>query len=391
LDRRHVSSTEVLVAATIGDVAERAGVSTATVSRVLSGANPARPETRARVMAAVEALDYRPSGVARSLKLRTTRTMGLLITDILNPYFPELVRAVEDAARAIGYSVLLCNGDEDAEREAAYLELLAERRVDGILIAASRMTSRHARWLERSAIPIVVMNSGAPDPGIPSVRSDNVHGGRLAVEHLLALGHRSLGYLAGPQADDAQQERLAGVRAGLAAGGLDPDTLSLGQGDGHVAGGARAATEILASDAGLTGIVCYNDLSAIGAIRAVRAAGRRVPADVSIVGFDDIDQAEYVDPPLTTIRQRTAEMGRWAVASLAARLARPLAATTGSGTDSGDGPRPLVAPVGELLLPVDLIVRKSTGPVPHGRGRETATTRNGGRDDPDRRRQTRSA
>lgn len=361
------------MAATIGDVAERAGVSTATVSRVLSGANPARPETRARVMVAVRELDYRPSGVARSLKLRTTRTLGLLITDILNPYFPELVRAVEDAARGIGYSVLLCNGDEDPEREAAYLELLAERRVDGILIAASRMTARHAAWLQGSSIPIVVMNSEAPDPSIPSVRSDNVAGGRMAAEHLLALGHRSIAFLAGPQADDAERERLAGVRAALAAAGLDPQALPLAQGDGHVAAGAHATTALLASRPGLTGIICYNDLSAIGAIRAVRAAGRRVPADVSIVGFDDIDQAEYIDPPLTTVRQRTAEMGHWAVAALARRLpapprglpARPgaTARSDGASADADGGPD-APPPRSPHLLPVELVVRESTGPAP---------------------------
>nr|MBA2255005.1 LacI family DNA-binding transcriptional regulator [Chloroflexota bacterium] len=339
------------MAATIGDVAAEAGVSTATVSRVLSGADPTRPATRDRVLAAVRALDYRPSGVARSLKLRTTRTIGLLITDILNPYYPEIVRGVEDAAREIGFSVLLCNGAEDPAREAAYLELLAERRVDGILIAASRLTERHARWLLRSSIPIVIINSNSPEGSFPSVRSDNVAGGRLAAEHLLGLGHRVLGYLGGPTADDAERERYAGMREAVRAAGIDAETLPQTNGDGHVAGGMRAAEELLAGRPELTGIVCYNDLSAIGAIRAIRAASRRVPRDVSIVGFDDIDEAQWVDPPLTTIRQQTAEMGRRAVVALAPRLppARGTASLPGMSPPDGD----------RQLLPVELVVRGS--------------------------------
>ena len=353
------------MAATIDDVAAQAGVSTATVSRVLSGANPTRPATRARVLAAVLALDYRPSGVARSLKLRTTRTIGLLVTDILNPYYPEIVRAVEDAAREIGFSVLLCNGAEDPVREAAYLELLAERRVDGILIAASRLTDRHARWLLRSPIPIVIVNSDSPGGSLPSVRSDNASGGRLATEHVLDLGHRDLAYLGGPASDDAEQERLEGVRLALRVAGIHADLLRIATGDGHVAGGMRAASELFATHPGVTAIVCYNDLSAIGAVRAARAAGRRVPEDVSIVGFDDIEQAQWVDPPLTTIRQHTAEMGRRAIAALAPRLARSQGrpdAVTGAVDGGPDDAAAAVLPV-SVVLPVELIVRGSAGPL----------------------------
>jgi DNA-binding LacI/PurR family transcriptional regulator len=347
------------MAATIGEVAAQARVSTATVSRVLSGANPTRPATRERVLAAVRALDYRPSGVARSLKLRTTRTIGLLITDILNPYYPEIVRAVEDAARETGYSLLLCNGAEDPVREAAYLELLAERRVDGILIAASRLTGRHARWLLRSTIPIVIINSDSPEGSLPTVRSDNVCGGRLAAEHLLGFGHRALAYLGGPASDDAERERLAGVRPAAVAAGLAPDALAVASGDGHVAGGMRAAAALLAARPETTGIVCYNDLSAIGAVRAMRAAGRRVPDDVSVVGFDDIEGAQWVDPPLTTIRQQTAEMGRRAVDILVRQLPHP----SRPGARESE-PEDLMEPI---LLPVELIVRASTGVAPGGR------------------------
>src|SRR6476469_5913212 len=154
------------MAATIGDVAERAHVSTATVSRVLAGVGRARPETEARVLAA-----------ARELERQTTETLGLIVTDIENPYFPELVRAVEDAARAEGYAILLCNAADDPEREAFYLELLVERRVDGLIIAASSLGVRHIEWLAAPPLPVVLVNTDAPDVDLPSIPSDNRDGG----------------------------------------------------------------------------------------------------------------------------------------------------------------------------------------------------------------------
>ncbi len=184
--------------ATIADVAERAGVSTATVSRLLSGRSKGRGDSRERVLAAARDLDYRPSSVARSLKLRTTHTLGLLITDIQNPFFPELVRAIEDRARERGYVVLLGNGGNDPDREAAFLELLEARRVDGVVIASSGLTQRHARWLERARVPTVLVNSESPDGSHPAAMSDNQGGGRLAAEHLLGLGHTHLGMVTVP-------------------------------------------------------------------------------------------------------------------------------------------------------------------------------------------------
>ena len=306
--------------ATIADVAARASVSTATVSRVLAGLGGARPETRARIVAAAQELGYRPSGVARSLKLRTTRTLGLVITDIGNPFFPELVRAVEDAARERGFAVLLCNAAEDAEREAAYLELLAGRRVDGVVIASSGVGERHSAWLTTAPIPVVLVNCASATASLPTILSDNRRGGALAVEHLLALGHRRIGHVTAPARNEAAADRLQGARDAMRSAGLDARTLVVVEGDGHVAGGAAAATQLLARDPSITGVFAYNDLTAIGAIRGIRAFGLDVPHDVSVVGFDDVDLAAYADPPLTTVAQRTAEMGRWAVATLLDRL-----------------------------------------------------------------------
>jgi LacI family transcriptional regulator len=225
------------------------------------------------VLRAAEELDYRPSDVARSLKRRATRTLGLLITDIQNPYFPQLVRAIEDRAHELGYALVLGNGTDDPEREAAYLESLASRRVDGVLIAASRLTRRHARSLERLRVPTVLVNCATPGGAWPSVMSDNRGGGRLAAEHLLALGHRRLG--------------------------------------------------LVTEHPEVTGIVCYNDAAALGVLRAVRAAGRRVPDDVSVVGFDDIDLAAYAEPPLTTLGQDIRGLGRWGVERLLEDISGP--------------------------------------------------------------------
>ena len=353
---------------TIGDVADRAGVSTATVSRVLSGSVKARAATRERVLSAVRELGYRPSGVARSLKLQRTQTMGVIISDVENPYFAEMVRAIEDVARELDYALLLCNGAEDPEREAAYLELLAERRVDGIVIATGGVGKRHARWLAHAPIPVVMVNTETPVPGVPTILSDNRDGGRLAGELLIRLGHRELGHLAAPAAHAAAAPRLAGVRDALKAAGLGGDCLAIAEGDGHVAGGERAMFELLDSAPGVTGVVCYNDLTAIGALRALRASGRRVPADVSVIGFDNLDLSAYVDPPLTTVVQQKQAMARWAVERLVGIIkAGPRRLDEGAGragsaaVGPGSGAKEKV-----LRLPVTLLERESTGPAPRG-------------------------
>jgi LacI family transcriptional regulator len=303
--------------ATLRDVADVAGVSIATVSRILTGARQSRPATRDRVLAAAAQLDYRPSAPARALKLQQTQTLGLLITDIENPFFPEIVRAVEDAAHERGYAVLLCNATDDPGRELAYINLLLERRVDGIIVAASQVPSRHAALLGRARIPVVLVNCEAPGSGLASITSDNPGGARMATEHLLSLGHRHIGHITAPHANAAAALRLGGVRGAMRAAGIGEESLVVSEGDAHVAGGERATRELLERAPLTTAIVCYNDLTAIGALRALRALGCLVPGDFSVLGFDDIDLAKWTDPPLTTIAQQKGEMGRWAVALLA--------------------------------------------------------------------------
>ncbi len=337
---------------TIREVARRAGVSTATVSRILSGASTSRPATVAAVRAAAEALDYRPSSIARSLKTRLSGTLGLIVTDVHNPFFPELVAAVEDAAWAHGLRVILCNGARDPRREADYLALLQDGRVDGLIVAAGHVTDGYAAQLATSAVPVVIVNSERADLGVPTIVSDNRAGGRLAAEHLLGLGHRHVAVVTGPSERADSADRVQGALDALELAGLprgDVPVVDVGE----AAEGRRPFVELLAEWPGVTGLVCYNDVTAIGVIRALRADGRRVPEEISVVGFDDIDAAAWVEPPLTTIVQQKAEMGRWAVRRLVERIA-------GMGGEAERAER--------VVLPVSLCVRGSTGPAP-SRGR----------------------
>ena len=344
------------VTANIGDVARRAGVSTATVSRVLAGLGGARAETRERVLDAARELGYRPSGVARSLKLRTTQTLGLIITDIENPFFPQLVRAVEDVAREHGFALLLCNATDDPDREASYLDLLVDRRVDGVVIAVSGLGARHGEWLVEAPLPVVLVNTVAPGLPHPSIASDNVDGGRQAAAHLLDLGHRRIGVLtAGARNADAPA-RVAGVRRALEERDLEPGAVAIVVGEPDVGGGEAALGRLLAEAPDTTGVIAYNDLMAIGAMRAIRASGRTVPGDISVVGFDDVAIAAYTDPPLTTIAQAIGELGRWAVERLVERLS--------DGAAMLNGEEPPSRAASGTVLPVRLVARGSSGPPP---------------------------
>jgi len=344
---------------TIADVARLAGVSTATVSRVLTGIGRARPDTHERVVAAAAELDYRPSGIARSLKLRTTQTLGLIVTDIENPFFPELVRAVENAAREAGFALLLCNAADDPEREVSSLDLLIERRVDGVIIAASSLPADHAAWLGSITVPVVLVNCAGSDAPRPAIRSDNVRGGEIAAEHLLSLGHRRVAILTAPPRNWDAVDRAGGARSTLLSAGIAADAIVVERGPAEVAGGEAAMAVVLERDPDVTGIIAYNDQMAIGALRAIRASGRRVPADVSVVGFDDVQLAAYVAPPLTTIVQATAEMGRWAVERL-----RELLAAGRAGQAAEPASAQLVASPEHVVLPVRLVIRDSSGPAP---------------------------
>ena len=291
----------------IYDVARSARVSIATVSRVANGTARVDERTEARVRRAMERLGYRPHALARGLATRRSHTLGLLITDILDPYFAEIVRGAQERAESAGYVVLL-------------VKRLLERRVDGLIVASSRTTDAYAAQLASEDIPVVCIN-GPLGQFAHAVQIDHRKGARLAVEHLASLGHTRIAHITGAVGVPTRQERLAGYRAALKDLGLSYDPSLVIAGVTSIADSHDAVAGLLGLAAAPTAIFAFNDRWAIGAYAAVRDAGLRIPADVSVVGFDDLEMDEWVQPALTSVRQPRREMGRIAADVLLAVLA----------------------------------------------------------------------
>ena len=295
---------------TIRDVAQRAGVSITTVSHVVNGTRPVSSDGMARVLEAIDELGYQPNAVARSLRISETKMFGMIVPDNSNPYFAEVARSIEDAAFELGYSVILCNSDEDAIKEQAYLDLLIEKRVDGIAFVA---TGRRAGGLDPArlrSMPVVIVDREIEGGKWTSVLVHNSRGGREAVTHLLKLGHRRIGCISGPRDLGPSSERVRGYREALRKAGIAADPRWLVEGDFHAEGGYRTMCELLERDDALTAVFACNDMMAVGALRAIHERGRRVPQDIALVGFADIALASYTQPALTTIAQPYRELGR---------------------------------------------------------------------------------
>jgi LacI family transcriptional regulator len=300
---------------TITDVARLAGVHPSTVSRALHRADlPLSPETRRRVLAAVERLEYRPSAIARGLRLRRTRTLGMLVPDITNPFFPPIIRGAEEAARDQGYELVLCNTDDETEREKASLRVLRERQADGLLIATSRMADATLASVRRERFPFVLVNRGSRVADDPAVEVNNARAAADIVDHLALLGHKRIAHIAGPLSTTTGAERAAGYRESLRAHGVPDDATLMAEAAAYCEDAGYAAARRLLQ-AAPTAIFAANDLLALGALRAVREAGLRVPADLSLVGINDIPLVGLLDPPLTTARVPQREMG-----AIAARM-----------------------------------------------------------------------
>lgn len=312
--------TAVRRSARIFEVARSAGVSIATVSRVANGTAHVRPRTEARVRAAMERLGYRPHLLARGLAARRSHTIGLLITDILDPYFAEIVRGAQESAESAGYVVLLGDASVHTAAEDLLVRRLLERRVDGLIVASSRTTDDYARQLRSEDVPAVCING--PLGQFPhAVQIDQRAGAHLALDHLAGLGHRRIAHLTGPTGVPTRAERLAAFRYALRDLGLTYDPALVITGITSIAESSEATSRLLAMPDPPTAIFAYNDRWAIGAYQAIRAVGLRIGADVSVVGFDDIVMTEWVEPPLTTVSQPRIEMGRIAVELLLAVLA----------------------------------------------------------------------
>ncbi|MFZ6027145.1 MAG: LacI family DNA-binding transcriptional regulator [Chloroflexota bacterium] len=329
---------------TLADVAREAGVSLMTVSRVVNHKDGVGAETRAHIESIIERLGYRPSGIARSLVTQRTGTIGLIVPDVSNPFFPDVIRGAEQVAFQQGYSLLLCNTEEDTRRESDLLQLLAEKWVDGILLCSSRQQDSDlvAALAHYPAAVMVNRTLEKTSALAGSVCIDDVAGGRLLTEHLLARGHRAIGFLSGPHNSFSGHKRLEGQRTALAAAALPWNSAWQRPCAPSVEGGRQAAQQLLSENPALTALVCYNDLVAVGALQAAATMGRRVPGELAITGYDDIYLAALVTPALTTCRVQRDELGRWAAQVLLDAL-----------NESG---RTLQT----LLLAPELIVRQST-------------------------------
>jgi DNA-binding LacI/PurR family transcriptional regulator len=293
---------------TIYDVARLAGVSTATVSRALNGTGQIAPATRATIEAAVEQLGYRPNTIARSLVTKSTQTIALLLPDITNPFYAALVSGIQQTALAQGWTMLLCTTESDAEREELYLRVLRAKQVDGALVDGLVLPpDRIARFVE-DGFPIVCLDRDIDSRSIPLVQVDNRLGGRIATRHLVDLGHTLIAHVTGAGELGISDERLAGYRDAITEAGLPVDFQLVEEGRFTDDGGHDAARRLLERQPDLTAIFAANDLSALGVMNAVAEAGRRVPDDVSVVGFDDLHLSAYTSPPLTTIRQPAVEI-----------------------------------------------------------------------------------
>jgi LacI family transcriptional regulator len=313
--------------ATIKDVASRAGVSATTVSHVVNATRPVSDAVRARVDEAIRALGYVPSAVARSLKSNTTRTLGMLIPNSSNPYFAEIVRAVEDRCFAAGYTLILCNTDDAPQRQSVYLKVLAERRIDGLIVVSTGDDDALVAQLHGLQMPAVLLDREIADPGCDMVETAHAEGALLAVRHLTALGHRRIACIAGPAHVTAGEQRIAGWRQALAEAGVaSPADALLWRGGFTSQGGYEAMQAVLRGTPGMprpSAVFVCNDLMAIGALRAAHESAVRVPEDLSVVGFDDIELAAYASPPLTTVAQPKERIGALAVGMLLERLGSP--------------------------------------------------------------------
>ncbi|UTV29882.1 substrate-binding domain-containing protein [Photobacterium atrarenae] len=303
--------------ATIKDVAKQAGVSTSTVSHVLNKTRFVSEDISTRVMAAVEALNYAPSALARSLKVNHTRTFGMLVTTSTNPFYGEVVKGVERRCYQHGYNLILCNTEGDIERMHANLDTLLQKRVDGLLLMCSEVEEKSFDLFGRhQPVPTVVMDWGPTDFPSDKIQDNSHHGGYLATRHLIEQGHTQIGCLTGPLDKLTAQQRLSGFTQAMEEAGLiiNPDWIIAGSFECE--GGEAAFNELYLRGPLPTALFVCNDMMAMGVINTAHKKGIRVPDDLSIVGYDDIKLAKYITPSLTTIHQPKHRLGQQAVDTL---------------------------------------------------------------------------
>lgn len=330
---------------TIRDVATAAGLALSTVSNALSNQRYVSEETRRKVLEAAEKVGYRVSYVARSLRTQRTFSLGILVGDIANPFFPELVRGAEDVASAEGYNLILCNTDYREEKQKAYIQILRDQQVDGLIVASQIQQSKEVVGLVEENVPLVMINQRYPDIDVDYVGVDNIAGMGEACRYLWQLGHRKIGFIRGREGSTAAQDRFEGFMQAMNALGGGYDERLVQPGDWSYASGATAARRMLAMVNRPTAIIGGNDLMALGAIEALQEFGLRVPQDISIVGIDDIFVSAMPWASLTTLRHP-----KWTVGATAARLLISRISDPGGKAN-------------RVVIPPEFVVRGTSGPV----------------------------
>jgi DNA-binding LacI/PurR family transcriptional regulator len=329
----------------IKHIARLAGVSPSTVSRALSKSPLIRPSTAARIWQIASASGYTVNAVGRSLVTGKTRTIGVVVTSIADPFVAEVVGGIEEVCNKQGFSVILACAQTDPDIEIGIVQSFRERRVDGIVVTASRVGALYLALMSEMKVPLVLVNHFSSGQFVQSVMIDNVSGAREATRHLIKLGHRRIAYLGDQSGLQSDTDRFSGYRQALGEADIPFDSALLTHGDGKPQGAAAPIQKLLSLAERPTAVFCYNDMSALGALQAVLTRGLHVPRDISLVGVDDLFIASYTQPPLTTLRQPMNAMGQQAMKVLLKLL-------------SGERSEHLILVKGEL------IVRASTAPPP---------------------------
>jgi DNA-binding LacI/PurR family transcriptional regulator len=309
--------------ATVKDVSQTAGVSTATVSRVLAGSDEVSEDARQRVMDAAKSLNYQPNRNARNLRKSTASKIGVIISDIQNPFFGSVVRGIEKITIKDDYTIILGNSDEDPEREKKLIAMLLEEGVAGIVIVPTNVDQDNYNLLIGSGTPFVVVDRQLTLPDLDMVLVNGAAGAEKAVDHLVSLGHRKIGYVGGMKHLSVMQEREQGYLAALKKHKLPLITEYLRQGNNRQDGGYAAVCELLSLEQPPTAILIANNLMTLGGLQAIHESGMEIPEQVSLVGFDDMDWAPSLRPPLTVVAQPAYEMGETAASILLDRIHNP--------------------------------------------------------------------
>lgn len=329
------------------NVAERAGVAPITVSRVINKSGYISQATRERVESVIKEMGYIPNSLARGLRSKKTNTLALLVTDITNPYFTLMARGVEDVAGASNYVVVYCNTDESETKEEGYVNLLAQRQVDGVLLVPSGDRSKTVEFLVANEIKVVAVDRRVSNVAIDTVRSDSEGGAYRLTQLLIALGHTQIAIIAGPQVVSTATDRVAGYKRALAEAGL-ADKAQVYYGVFNQQSGFALTEQAMQQSPQPTAIFGTNNFITIGVTKALQARGLRIPEDISVVGFDDLPESMLLSPFLTVAAQPAYEMGRIATELLLKRIA-------------GKGPEDVT----DLILPTTIVERNSIGPNPN--------------------------